>query len=121
MFVALRSSRPGALHSSLFPEGTGEPRATDPRPGFTPKQRLYLALIHAYTLVLGRPLAEADMQRFFRVSSPAVHHMAVSLEKAGSVERKPGAPRSIALLVDRKDLPGLAAAQDQPVKSSVQR
>ena len=32
------------------------------QPGFTPKQGQYLAFIHAYTLVLGRPLAEADLQ-----------------------------------------------------------
>src|SRR3972149_11256973 len=30
---------------------------------FTPKQGQYLAFIHAYTLVMGRPPAEADMQR----------------------------------------------------------
>ena len=34
-------------------------------PGFTPKQGQYLAFIHAYTLVTGRPPAEADLQRFF--------------------------------------------------------
>ena len=97
------------------------PGPTDSRPGFTPKQGQYLAFIHAYTLVLGRPPAEADIQRFFRVSPPAVHQMVVSLEKAGFIARKPGVPRSIALLVDRSALPELAAAQDQPVKTSVQR
>ncbi len=39
-------------------------------PSFTPKQGQYLAFIHAYTLVLGRPPAEADMQRHFRVTPP---------------------------------------------------
>jgi hypothetical protein len=37
-------------------------------PGFTDKQGQYLAFIHAYTLVLGRPPAEADLQRHFRVT-----------------------------------------------------
>jgi hypothetical protein len=35
------------------------------QPGFTPKQGQYLVFIHAYTLVLGRPPAEADLQRFY--------------------------------------------------------
>ena len=34
-------------------------RAADSRRGFTPKQGQYLAFIHAYTLVNGRPPAEA--------------------------------------------------------------
>ena len=38
------------------------------QPGFTPKQGQYLAFIHAYTLVIGRLPAEADLQRFFRVT-----------------------------------------------------
>jgi hypothetical protein len=41
---------------------------SDPR--FTPKQGQYLAFIYAYTPVLGRPPAEADLQRHFRVSPP---------------------------------------------------
>jgi hypothetical protein len=47
--------------------------ATVSRPVFTPRQGQYLAFIHAYTLVNGRPPAEADMMRFFRVTPPAVH------------------------------------------------
>jgi hypothetical protein len=31
-------------------------------------QGQYLAFIHAYTLLNGRPPAEADMMRFFRVT-----------------------------------------------------
>jgi len=38
-----------------------------------------LAFIHAYTLVLGRPPAEADLQRFFRVTPPSVHQMVLTL------------------------------------------
>ena len=45
-------------------------RAADSRRDVTPKQGLYLAFIHAYTLVNGRPPAEADMIRFFRVTPP---------------------------------------------------
>jgi len=34
-------------------------------PRFTPKQGQYLAFIYAYTRVLARPPAEADLQRHF--------------------------------------------------------
>jgi len=46
-------------------------RAGEPPPGFTPTQGQCLACIHAYTLVNGRPPAQADMQRFFRVTPPS--------------------------------------------------
>lgn len=94
--------------------------ATDSPLRFTSRQGQYLAFIHAYTLVTGRPPAEAEMQRFFRGSGPAVHQMAVGLEKAGLITRQPGAPRSIRLLVERTALPDLQPGHDQPVKTSVQ-
>jgi SOS-response transcriptional repressor LexA len=84
-------------------------------PGFTDKQGQYLAFIHAYTIVMGRPPAEADMQRFFTVSPPSVHQMVLTLERQGWIARKPGAARSIRLLLDPDILPKL-----QPVISSVQ-
>src|SRR4051794_11889819 len=40
---------------------------------FTDTQGQYLAFIDAYTRVHGRPPAETDMQRHFRVSPPSVH------------------------------------------------
>src|SRR3954464_7667672 len=82
-------------------------RAADSRRDFTPKQGQYLAFIHAYTLVNGRPPAEADMIRFFRVTPPSVHQMVLSLEKAGLISRKPGVARSIVVLLDRPVLPEL--------------
>jgi DNA-binding MarR family transcriptional regulator len=74
---------------------------------FTPRQGQYLAFIYAYTCVLGRPPAEADMQHFFRVSPPSVHQMVLSLERAGLIHRTPGTPRSIKLLVKPEALPVL--------------
>jgi DNA-binding MarR family transcriptional regulator len=65
-------------------------RAVESPLEFTPKQGQYLAFIHAYTLVNGRPPAQADMQRFFRVTPPAVHQMLLTLEKAGLISRQPG-------------------------------
>ncbi len=75
------------------------------RAEFTPRQGQYLAFIHAYTLVNGRPPAQADMQRFFRVTPPAVHQMLLTLEKAGLISRTPGAARAINVQVDRSQLP----------------
>jgi len=79
-----------------------------------------LAFIHAYTLVLGRPPAEADLQRFFRVTPPSVHQMVLTLERSGLIRRQPGIARSIKVLVDHEALPPLRASSDKPVKSSVQ-
>jgi DNA-binding MarR family transcriptional regulator len=95
--------------------------ATDSHPDFTPRQGQYLAFIHAYTLVNGRPPAEADMQRFFRVTPPSVHQMVVTLERARLISRQPGVARSIAVLVDRAALPELNPGHAQPVIITVQR
>ena len=97
-------------------------RAVDvPRPQFTPRQGQFLAYIHAYTLVNGRPPAEADMMRFFRLTPPSVHQMVLTLEQAGLISRKPGVARSIVVLLDRSDLPELLPKHAQPVKTTVQR
>ncbi|HTS51603.1 MAG TPA: hypothetical protein VMH05_26825 [Bryobacteraceae bacterium] len=86
------------------------------KPAFSERQGQYLAFVHAYTLVMGRPPAEADMQRFFAVTPPTVHQMVLTLERLGFISRKPGVARSIKLRIDPDTLPKL-----QPVISSVQR
>ncbi len=78
-----------------------------PMPRFTPMQGQYLAFISAYTRVLGRPPAEADMQRYFRVTPPTVHQMVLTLERTGHIRRQPGVARSIKVLVDQDLLPAL--------------
>lgn len=90
--------------------------STIPKPAFTQKQGQYLAFIHAYTLAVGQPPAEADMQRFFAVSPPSVHHMVLTLESLGFISRKPRSARSIKLRLNPDFLPKL-----EPVISSVQR
>ena len=55
-----------------------------PQPRFTTTQGQYLAFIYAYTRVLGRPPAEADMQRHFKVTPPSVHQMVLTLERSRS-------------------------------------
>jgi len=92
--------------------------ADDSHPNFTSRQGQYLAFIHAYTLVNERPPAQADIQRFFRLTPPSVYQMLLTLERQGLISRRPGVPRSIAVLVDRALLPPLQPAQ--PVKFTVQ-
>jgi hypothetical protein len=88
---------------------------------FTPRQGQYLAFIQAYTLVNGRPPAQADIQRFFQVSPPSVHQMLLTLERERLISRCPGMARSIVVLVDRADLPPLEPGYGQLVKITVQR
>jgi DNA-binding MarR family transcriptional regulator len=76
-------------------------------PSFTLKQGQYLAFIHAYTCVLGRPPAETDLQRYFRVTPPTVHQMVLALERAGLIQRTPGAARSIRVLIEPERRPAL--------------
>ena len=90
---------------------------SSPGAGFTDKQGQYLAFIDAYTRVNGRPPAEADLQRHFRVSPPSVHQMVLTLERAGLIRRQPGLARSIEVLVQPERLPVLRPSQ--LVKSSV--
>ena len=99
---------------------SGTARSTGPH-RFTEKQGQYLAFIHAYTLVIGRPPAEADLQRHFQVTPPSVHQMVLTLERAGLIRRRPGVARSIVLLVEPECLPPLRPSAEQVVKSSVQR
>ena len=74
---------------------------------YTEKQGQYLAFIHNYTKLNRQPPAEADMQRFFRVSPPSVHRMLVDLEKKNLIERIPRQPRSVRVLLLPQQLPEL--------------
>ncbi|MGH7644651.1 MAG: SWIM zinc finger family protein [Gemmatimonadales bacterium] len=74
----------------------------------TPLQAQYLAFIQAYVQLNGRPPAEADLQRYFKVTPPTVHQMVVTLDKKGWIARTPGRARSIKVLIPRDELPELA-------------
>ncbi len=74
---------------------------------FTQKQGQYLAFVHYYFKIHGHAPAEADMQRYFRVSPPSVHQMILTLEKRGLIARTPGQARSIRVLIPREHLPDL--------------
>ena len=80
-------------------------------PSFTEKQGQYLAFIHTYTLLNRQPPAEADFQRFFRVTPPTVHDMILGLERRGLISRVPRQPRSIKLIVSAADLPQLQSIE----------
>ena len=74
---------------------------------YTQKQGKYLAFIYYYTRIHGYPPAEADMQNYFKVSPPSVHQMVLTLERRGFIERIPGQPRSIRVLLSKEELPAL--------------
>jgi len=74
---------------------------------YTPLQGQYLAFIWYYTKIHGYAPAEADLQRYFKVSPPSVHQMVLTLEKKGLIRRVPGQARSLSLLLPRDELPDL--------------
>jgi repressor LexA len=84
--------------------GTTNVQATRP---FTAKQGQYLAFIYYYTKIRGVAPAEADFRKHFRVTSPVVHQMILTLESQGFIERTPGQARSIRLRLSRAELPDL--------------
>jgi hypothetical protein len=76
-------------------------------PIFTAKQGQYLAFIYNYTKIYCQAPAESDLERYFRVSPPAIHDMIRTLQRNGLVDRTPGQARSIRLLVKPENLPRL--------------
>lgn len=74
---------------------------------YTAKQGQYLAFIYYYTKIHGQPPAEADLQRYFKVSPPSIHQMIMTLERQGLIQKVPGQGRSIHLMLGREQLPDL--------------
>jgi len=74
---------------------------------YTKRQGQYLAFIYYYTKIHGYPPAEADIERYFKVSPPSVHQMVLTLEKKGLIEKEPYQARSIRLLLAREQIPDL--------------
>jgi hypothetical protein len=75
--------------------------------GATPRGSNLVVQVTDYTKIHGRPPAESDLQRFFRVTAPVVHQMIKTLEARGFIGRQPGAARSIRLRLTRAQLPDL--------------
>jgi DNA-binding MarR family transcriptional regulator len=102
----------GVRLSALLEQYTDEPpvepvEIRPPRARFTAKQGQYLAFIHYYTKVHRTPPAEADLQRYFRVSPPAVHTMILTLERQSLIKRTPGKARSIRVRIPPTEVPDL--------------
>lgn len=72
---------------------------------FTSTQGRYLAFIHAYTELHGYPPAESEIATAVCVSPPSVNQMVKMLEKRGLIERQPGQPRSLRVLVPDEQIP----------------
>ena len=96
----------GTKSSTLFLDDM-EIMKTGTKSKYTKRQGQYLAFIYYYTKIYGCPPAEADMQKYFKVSPPTVHQMVVTLEKKGLIEKMPHQARSIRLLVACEELPDL--------------
>ena len=73
----------------------------------TEKQGQYLAFIESYIAMHGYPPAEADIQRFFKVTPPTVHQMILKLEEKRFISRMPGQARSIKILLESEKIPKL--------------
>jgi repressor LexA len=93
-------------HTLTDGEGQADTVVRESKP-FTERQGQYLAYIYYYTKIHGRPPAEADLQRFFRVTPPVVHQMVKTLAARGFIDREPGTARSIRLRLTRAQLPDL--------------
>lgn len=76
-------------------------------PPFTERQGQYLAFIHAYSRVCGRPPAERDLEHYFQVSAPTVHQMLLTLEHLGLIARTARMARSMRVLLPPEQLPPL--------------
>jgi repressor LexA len=85
-----------------MPKGAAKPKSR-----FTHLQGQYLAFIETYVTLHGVAPAEGDIQRFFRVTPPAVHRMVLALEARGLIKRVPGQSRSISLLLPSDEIPKL--------------
>jgi len=83
------------------------------KPAYTERQGQFLAYIQQYSILNGVAPAEADMQRFFRVTPPSVHQMVLTLERRGFIRRVPGQARSITLVFPPESLPTLKRPQDR--------
>jgi hypothetical protein len=80
------------------------------KPPYTSQQGQFLAFIHHYATLHGRPPSEAEMGQFFQVTPPSIHQMILTLERRGLIGRTPGTTRSIRLRLPPGELPVLHGA-----------
>ncbi len=72
---------------------------------FTARQGQYLAFIHRFTVRRGVAPSFDEIAAHFGVSSPSVNGMIKGLARRGLLSRRPGAARSLRVLVPASDLP----------------
>ncbi len=72
---------------------------------FTQRQGQYLAFIFYYTKINGRPPAEAEIQRYFGISSASTHQMIQGLAAKQLIKKVPGQARSVTVLIQQDQLP----------------
>ena len=80
---------------------------------YTAKQGQYLSFIFYDTIINRCAPAQANMQRYFRVSAPSVHQMILTLEREGLISRIPVLSRSITLNVPKEQLPDLESVDEK--------
>jgi DNA-binding MarR family transcriptional regulator len=85
---------------------------------FTAKQGQYLAFIWAYAQINRRAPAEADFQRYFKVTAPSVHRMLKTLDNLGLIEKQQGVARGIQLRVAPQELPTLGVDQTVTISAT---
>jgi hypothetical protein len=88
---------------------------------FTPTQGRYLAYIHAYIGLHGYSPAETEISAAMCVSPPAVNQMVRMLERKRLLQRLPGQPRSLQILIPEEEIPAWnqrrsAAGLDHPTR-----
>lgn len=84
---------------------------------FSPTQGRYLAFIHAYTKLHGSPPAESEIAAAMCVSPPSVNQMVKMLERKGLIQRTPGQPRSLVVIVPEAEIPSWNAQKATSVAS----
>ncbi len=72
---------------------------------FTTRQGEFLAFIYYYTKVNKVPPAEADIQRYFDISSASTHQMLTTLKNNQLLEKIPRKSRSMKVLIPVESLP----------------
>ena len=77
-------------------------------PLYTKKQGQYLSFIYYYTKINTVSPAQADLQKFFRVSPAAVHSMILQLEQKNLITRVPNRSRSITINIPQNKIPQLS-------------
>ncbi len=113
--VAGKDMEDNVVQERLQPSiAEGHGTSTVRRHAWTHRQGQFLAFIHWYRRLHRQSPAEADLAKYFRLTPPAVHSMVVKLRDLGPIAGRPGAPRSLLVLVSENELPQLESVDGPP-------